>query len=1484
MTPRHGLLRPAAAVLAVLFAAAAAFAQGTVYNSVPSPLVPNYVSLGFQATQTAEFGDFVHLGGTTRALNTVTITMSNWALQSTPGNVTYCANNPSLCDSTGFLHPFKLTIYNIGAGTAGTRGVGSPIATVTQVKRVPWRPAADPTCPGGTAWRSPSDNACYNGYAFNMSFDMSGLGVVLPNDVVVGIAYNTQTYGAAPLGVDGPFNSLNVSIAGNLTAGTDDNANNVFWNTSTASNYTDLGAAGVGVFREDTGWGSPSPWGTIPIQITTTQNLVVRPSAQLDWISTTATGGTLGFVADVTAPSGAGALHLTTIADNASRTEYTRSVNVPLSGLFQASYWSKTMSGPPAAGPSYALGVYLDGTPTSFTNFVFEPYWNNGGSVPQGIWQKWDVTTSSQLWSSRTVNGGGACVTTAGSGGPPFYSLAGIKAACPNAVVVSHSIYMGTYNPSFDTYVDLVNFNGTVYDMEPDPTALVVDLDGQASATDCSAADPAFITIQAGINAAAAGQIVKVCPGTYNEDVNVNKANLILQGSGVDVSTILGTKGDGTSTTVTVSAQGVTIDGFTVTRDGNNLADWNGLVNSNGFAVSGANFTLQNSKVTGNRNGIYIGQSANNAIIRRNYIDFNRTGIHLVDNTGALIEQNFVTNNWTMGILYREEAPLGTPDPTGIVVRNNNISGNWYSEVEFREPAGSALINLSGNYLGTTAPSRVITQSGEPGYAAQIPVAYGGAAVAPASHPTIAGPQSARIDYSPFLNSGVDTLPGTPGFQGNFANVTVNADSPQAFGSANNIQEGINVSSAGGSVTAFAGTYAGNVIVNKAISLFGSPTITGVLTTTVAGATIAPGMSPGIVNSGNLSLAAGSNLNVELLGTTPGTGHDQINVTGTVNITGANLNVVQFSGAPPASYTIINNDGSDAVTGTFNGLPEGALFVAFGNTFSISYVGGDSNDVVVTSTLTTCNAVSIPTAIPTLPGVQLDVPINTDDLTGRGALGYETTITYDPAVLTYVSVVQAGTLSSGLTILPNVVTPGTLSVTGYSTGSTPLAGSGTLIYIRFNVIGPINPTPSPVNFSSFMFNEGNPCSTTTNGSVLINSGTLSGSVTYINGVPSLPGVPNVTLSGVGSTNVATVTDGTGNYALGGFGAGAYTVTPSKPALPLGSSNTAISNTDATRVAQHTVGIVTLNANQIIAGDVTGNGTVSNLDATYISQWKVGIANPGSTGSWIFQTASKSYPGGFATSVSGENYNAILKGDVTGNWNPGEAPYFAKLPAGESKDAVSIDAPEMSASKGSLVTVPIATTNLASKGVTGYEFEITYDPDVLEASKVAADTAASISSGMSVAANSPEPGRLLVFVYGIHEMTGDGTLINLYFNVNGKVGSSSPIEIRNLTLNEGEIASRSKSGSVQVVESLDSGVLRGRVLDGFGRGISRAHIIATSSSGERYSAHTNTTGRFEISKLRLGETYTLTVNAKRYTFLPQSVSLTDNVMSIDLIAQ
>src|ERR1019366_8519745 len=118
----------------------------------------------------------------------------------------------------------------------------------------------------GFAYKA-ADGSCNNGIAFNAVFDMSSLHVTLPNDVIVGVAYNTADYGAVPSHVAGPYNSLNVGIPNSqlATVGTDDNVDNVFWNTSYAPFYTDHGTAGVGIFRQDTNW---APNGTVAFQIT----------------------------------------------------------------------------------------------------------------------------------------------------------------------------------------------------------------------------------------------------------------------------------------------------------------------------------------------------------------------------------------------------------------------------------------------------------------------------------------------------------------------------------------------------------------------------------------------------------------------------------------------------------------------------------------------------------------------------------------------------------------------------------------------------------------------------------------------------------------------------------------------------------------------------------------------------------------------------------------------------------------------------------------------------------------------------------------------------------------------------------------------------------------------------------------------------------------------------------------------------------------
>lgn len=105
-----------------------------------------------------------------------------------------------------------------------------------------------------------------------------------------------------------------------------------------------------------------------------------------------------------------------------------------------------------------------------------------------------------------------------------------------------------------------------------------------------------------------------------------------------------------------------------------------------------------------------------------------------------------------------------------------------------------------------------------------------------------------------------------------------------------------------------------------------------------AGGTLAPGNSPGILNTGNTQLELGSTLSIEIMGDTVGAGYDRLNVTGTVTLAGTLAVTTGYSPAPDSLFFIIANDGGDAVSGTFGGLAEGTTFVAGGTEFQISYL------------------------------------------------------------------------------------------------------------------------------------------------------------------------------------------------------------------------------------------------------------------------------------------------------------------------------------------------------------------------------------------------------------------------------------------------------------------------------------------------------------------------------------------------------------------
>ena len=269
--------------------------------------------------------------------------------------------------------------------------------------------------------------------------------------------------------------------------------------------------------------------------------------------------------------------------------------------------------------------------------------------------------------------------------------------------------------------------------------------------------------------------------------------------------------------------------------------------------------------------------------------------------------------------------------------------------------------------------------------------------------------------------------------------------------SANNSYTGTTTISAGSLLVN--GSQPGSSISLTAGRLGGTGTVGAV---TATGGTVAPGLSPGTLSSGDVAFGSATTFAVELDGAVSGTGYDVLDVTGTVDLSDATLDVdLGFTPPDGTEFVIIENDGADAITGTFDGLTEGATFDAGGQTFQITYAGGtSSNDVVL-------SAVGAPAVGPaTLPALTVGEAF-TVTFTGSGGIG------------PYTFTVSAGTLPAGLTLAAATgVLSGTPTTAGpYSftiTATDSIGGTDLQAYA-----GDVDPMPVPsLPFAGFLMLAG----------------------------------------------------------------------------------------------------------------------------------------------------------------------------------------------------------------------------------------------------------------------------------------------------------------------------------------------------------------------------------------------------------------------------
>jgi subtilisin family serine protease len=432
-----------------------------------------------------------------------------------------------------------------------------------------------------------------------------------------------------------------------------------------------------------------------------------------------------------------------------------------------------------------------------------------------------------------------------------------------------------------------------------------------------------------------------------------------------------------------------------------------------------------------------------------------------------------------------------------------------------------------------------------------------------------------------------------------------------------------------------------------------------------------------------------------------------------------------------------------------------------------------------------------------LPGVSgnygsfVDVGLSAVNVTGLRAADVE--IQFDPNVLRVQSI-NSGTLTAGWSLTANTSTPGRLILSLAS--ATSVTGSGTLAQINFEVLG--NPSMStPLTIKSAVLNDGAIAFESQPGQFVVNGFfNLSGTVSYFGGGV----VSGVSLSLTGTGMFQAATGETGQFSFADIPTGSYTLTPTK-----GNGAAEITAYDASLVLQSAVGLITLSEAKRLAADVNKNASVTSMDAAYILEHAVGLSEMPFQGAgrvWDFLPSSRSYSL-MNAHLTGQDFTAILIGDVSGNWTP----------TGGIQDIgqCTLSVPRIIVPPGAEIVYPISLS-IGEESVYSADITVTFDPSVISPvspvskGQIVRDTGAILESNLS------EPGTIRIGLASATAIQQSGELLQITFAAVGEEGTASDVTFTEGSLNEGRVSAVLTNGYVTVKTVLKGDVNGDSIID------------------------------------------------------------------------